>query len=157
MIFIAHNCSTCQLAYKPRFFFIYRFFTVFAEVSLCSMQLLAEILPTYSHTVLFTFIFVSPASSALNPAKGGLVLKYRDQSGFGGLEVACWTLVPKFAGSNPTEAFLSTPSFGKEVKPFFPRRIFAACKRTRKCMRGSRRFRSKLQAISRPSSSSFHY
>ena len=27
-----------------------------------------------------------------------------DESGFGGLEVACWPLVPKFAGSNPTEA-----------------------------------------------------
>jgi hypothetical protein len=25
-------------------------------------------------------------------------------SGFGGLEDACWPLVPKFAGSNPTEA-----------------------------------------------------
>ena len=25
-------------------------------------------------------------------------------SGFGGLEVACWLLVPKFAGSNPVEA-----------------------------------------------------
>ena len=25
-------------------------------------------------------------------------------SGFGGLEVACWPLVPKFAGSNPVEA-----------------------------------------------------
>ena len=25
-------------------------------------------------------------------------------SGFGGLEVACWPLVPKFAGSNPIEA-----------------------------------------------------
>jgi len=24
--------------------------------------------------------------------------------GFGGLEVACWRLVPKFAGSNPAEA-----------------------------------------------------
>ena len=24
--------------------------------------------------------------------------------GFGGLEVACWPLVPKFASSNPTEA-----------------------------------------------------
>ena len=40
-------------------------------------------------------------------------------SGFGGLEVACWPLVPKFAGSNPAEAvgffraknILSTPSF----------------------------------------------
>ena len=25
-------------------------------------------------------------------------------SGFSGLEVACWPLVPKFAGSNPAEA-----------------------------------------------------
>jgi hypothetical protein len=25
-------------------------------------------------------------------------------SGFGGLEVACWPLVPEFAGSNPAEA-----------------------------------------------------
>ena len=25
-------------------------------------------------------------------------------SDFGGLEVACWPLVPKFAGSNPAEA-----------------------------------------------------
>ena len=44
-------------------------------------------------------------------------------SGFGGAEVACWPLIPKFAGSNPAEAvgflkgdkkFLSTPSFGRE-------------------------------------------
>ena len=28
----------------------------------------------------------------------------RGGSGFGGLEVACWPLVPKFAGSNPAEA-----------------------------------------------------
>jgi hypothetical protein len=31
-----------------------------------------------------------------------LTCKY---SGFGGLEDACWPLVPKFAGSNPAEAF----------------------------------------------------
>ena len=30
-------------------------------------------------------------------------IKY-DHSGFGGLDVACWPLVPKFAGSNPAEA-----------------------------------------------------
>ena len=44
--------------------------------------------------------------------------------GFSGLEVARWPLVPKFAGSNPTEAggffqgekILSTPSLGREVK-----------------------------------------
>ena len=45
------------------------------------------------------------------------------RSGFDGLEVACWPLVPKFAGSNPAEAvgflrakkILSTPSFGSKV------------------------------------------
>ena len=26
------------------------------------------------------------------------------QSGFGGAEMACWPLIPKFAGSNPAEA-----------------------------------------------------
>ena len=36
-----------------------------------------------------------------------LSLSYKTEKGrcgFGGLEVACWPLVPKFAGSNPTEA-----------------------------------------------------
>ena len=54
---------------------------------------------------------------------------------FGGLEVACWHLVPKFAGSNPAETvgFLranksSTPSFGREIKPSVPCRRIAACK-----------------------------
>ena len=59
-------------------------------------------------------------------------------SGFGGLVVACWPLVPKFAGSNPAEAvgflrakkILSTPSFEGEVKPSVPCRRFAACKRS---------------------------
>jgi len=59
-------------------------------------------------------------------------------SGFGGLGVACWPLVPEFAGSNPAEAIgflrgekiLSTPSFGGEVKPSVPCRRFAACKRS---------------------------
>ena len=59
--------------------------------------------------------------------------------GFGGLEVACWPLVPTFAGSNATEAvgsfrakkkILSTPSFGGEVKPSVPCRRFTACKRS---------------------------
>jgi len=57
--------------------------------------------------------------------------------GFGGLEVACWPLVPKFAGSHPAKAvgflgqnILSTPSFGEEVKPSVPCRSFTACKRS---------------------------
>ena len=57
---------------------------------------------------------------------------------FGGLGVACWPLVPTFAGWNPTEAvgflrakkILSMPSFGGEVKPSVPCRRFAACKRS---------------------------
>ena len=36
--------------------------------------------------------------------KGRVYLLTYLLSGFGGLEVACWPLVPKFAGSNPTEA-----------------------------------------------------
>jgi len=70
---------------------------------------------------------------------------YHPPIGFGGLEVACWPLVPKFAGSNPAEAvgflrakkILSTPSFGGEVKPSVPCRRFAACKRSLE-LRGSR-------------------
>ena len=60
----------------------------------------------------------------------------RRESGFGGLEVACWPLEPKFAGSQPAEAvgflgrkILSTPSFGGEVKPSVPCRSFTVCKR----------------------------
>ena len=32
------------------------------------------------------------------------IAEIHHSSGFGGLEVACWPLVPKFAGSNPAEA-----------------------------------------------------
>jgi hypothetical protein len=60
------------------------------------------------------------------------------KSSFGGLEVACWPLVPKFAGSHPAETFgflgrkkiLRTPSFRGEVKPSIPCRSFTACKRS---------------------------
>ena len=66
-------------------------------------------------------------------------------SGFGGLRVAFWFLISKFAGSNPAEAvgflrakkIFSTPSFGGEVKPSVPCRRFAACKRSLN-LRGSR-------------------
>jgi hypothetical protein len=52
--------------------------------------------------------------------------------------VECLPLDPRFAGSNPAEkdGFLrvikisSTASFGGEVKPSVPCRIFTACKRT---------------------------
>ena len=54
-------------------------------------------------------------------------------SGFGGLGVACWPLVPKFAGSNPAEAvgFLrGEKNPQQKVKPSVPCRRFAACKRS---------------------------
>jgi hypothetical protein len=34
-----------------------------------------------------------------------IMLCMKIESGFGGLEVACWPLLPKFAGSNLVEAF----------------------------------------------------
>jgi len=77
-------------------------------------------------------------------------------SGFGGLDVACWPLVPKFAGSNPAEAVgflrtkkvLSTPSFRGEVKLSVPCCRFAACKRSLE-LRGSRILGQICQNISR--------
>ena len=53
-------------------------------------------------------------------------------SGFGGLEVACWPLVPKYPldFSGRKKKFLSAPSFGGEVKPSVPCRRFTACKRS---------------------------
>ena len=85
--------------------------------------------------------------------------------GFGGLEVTSWSLVPKFASSNLIEAvaffrakkILSTPSFGREVKPFVPCRRFTACKRSLNVTWKSGIFRQNSLAISRPGSSSFHY
>ena len=72
-------------------------------------------------------------------------------SGFGGLDVACWPLVPKFAGSNPAEAvgffrekkILSTPSFGREVKLSVPYRRFRHVKDPW-MLRGSRAFSGKI-------------
>ena len=54
-------------------------------------------------------------------------------SGFGGLDVACWPLVPKFAPGRSRRIFrakkiLSMPSFEEEVKLSFPCRSFTACK-----------------------------
>ena len=85
----------------------------------------------------------------------------RKKSGFGGLEVACWPLVLKFAGSNPTEAvgffqgekILITPYFGREVKPSVPCRRFTACKRSLNVTWKSGIFRQTSSAIFRPSSS----
>jgi hypothetical protein len=83
---------------------------------------------------------------------------YRDVllSGFGGLEVACWPLVPKFAGSNPAEAVWffgrKNPQYAflrRGSKAVCPMSWFTACKRTQK-WRGSCHFRQNFSAISRP-------
>jgi len=74
------------------------------------------------------------------------------QNGFGGPEVACWPLVPKFASSNPAEAvgFLrAKKSFGGEVKPSVPCRGFTACKRSLE-LRGIRILGHISRNISRP-------
>ena len=55
------------------------------------------------------------------------------------------------------EEILSTPSFGREVKPFVPCRIFTARKRSLNVTWKSGIFRQNSSGISRPSSSSFHY
>ena len=55
------------------------------------------------------------------------------------------------------EKILSTPSFGREVKPFVPCRRFTACERSLNVTWKSGIFRQNSLAISRPSSSSFHY
>jgi hypothetical protein len=78
-------------------------------------------------------------------------------SGFGGLEVAYWPLVTKFAGSNLAEAvgFLrakkiySMPSFEGEVKPSVSCRRFAACERSLE-LRESRILDEICRKISRP-------
>ena len=50
---------------------------------------------------------------------GGFFFRYTPVSGFGGLGVGCWRLVPKFAGSNPAEAvgFLRARRGSKAVGP----------------------------------------
>ena len=71
--------------------------------------------------------------------------------GFGGLGVAFWPLVIKFAGSNPAEDvgfFRAKKSFG-EVKPSVPCRRFAASKRSLN-LRGSRNLGKITGQFSRP-------
>ena len=80
----------------------------------------------------------------------------RHFSGFGGLEVACWPLVPKFAGSNPPEAvgFLGRKNpqhafLQWESKASVPCRRFTACKRSLN-LRGSRNLGKITGHLSRP-------
>ena len=47
----------------------------------------------------FTPVFLSCSAKAVP-----FLLHFIPWRGFGGLEVACWPLIPKFAGSSPAEA-----------------------------------------------------
>ena len=51
-------------------------------------------------------VMVPPLSRSLTAASFGIFVIQSGYggSGFGGLGVACWPLLPKFAGSNPAEA-----------------------------------------------------
>ena len=55
------------------------------------------------------------------------------------------------------EKILSTPPFGREVKPFVPCRRFTACKISLNVRWKSGIFRQNSSAISRTNSSSFYY
>jgi len=49
--------------------------------------------------------FIDVIAASHKPPKGGVNFdSYRLLDGFGGLGVACWPLVPEFAGSNPAKA-----------------------------------------------------
>ena len=63
---------------------------------------------------------------------------------------------PKPSDFSRAKKILSTPPFGREVKPFVPCRRFTSCKSLHVTWK-SGIFRQNSQAISRPSSSSFHY
>jgi hypothetical protein len=66
-------------------------------------------------------------------------LTIKHDRGFDGREIACWPLVPKFAGSNPADA---VGFFGRKnpqhtflrrgSKAVCPMSCFTACKRTQK-------------------------
>jgi hypothetical protein len=45
-----------------------------------------------------------PPAHGVTPAQTDVNNKPKQQSGFGGLEVACWPLETKFEGSNKAEA-----------------------------------------------------
>ena len=47
---------------------------------------------------------IRQATKSANSVSANLYKSNRSVSGFGGLEVACWPLVPNFAGSNPAKA-----------------------------------------------------
>ena len=59
----------------------------------------------YERNISFRNLFLfSQSREKLGSMQQNYNLIYIKGKGFGGLGVACWPLVPKFAGSNPAEA-----------------------------------------------------
>ena len=85
--------------------------------------------------------YTAAAAPTTNTTKGmchWIIHSYSQFSGFGGLEVACWPLVPRVCGFKPgrsrrifrAKKILSAPSFGGGVKLSVPCCSFTACKRS---------------------------
>ena len=68
------------------------------KYSICLYNMMASVAQMIILLIITPFRFISDSSV---PHVFDLILPW---SGFGGLEVACWPLVPKFAGSNPAKA-----------------------------------------------------
>jgi hypothetical protein len=91
----------------------------------------------YNPSIVATKTIAASQNVVLN--KGHISSPDDGECGFGGLEVACWPLVPKFAGSNSAEA---VGFFGRKnpqhafrrrgSKAVCPMPCFTACKRTQK-------------------------
>jgi hypothetical protein len=74
-------------------------------------------------------LLTSPPPSFFNTWYINLFLHTIHDSGYRDLEVACWPLIPDFAGSNPAEAVGF--SYGGEVKPSVPCRALRHVKESK--------------------------
>ena len=74
-----------------------------------SMRMLSMSIQHFCHTLFFSAVEIIHTQFYSYAFKcHSYLIQWR--SGFGGLEVACWPLVPKSAGSNPAEASARLPS-----------------------------------------------
>ena len=72
--------------------------------SVCNGVRNMEIGSSLAQSVVCFAYCTAAVSSAGRVTSLAIIGRCIDHIGFGGLEVACWPLVPKFAGSNPAEA-----------------------------------------------------
>ena len=62
------------------------------------LHLLQDLIKYIEENIIILAVHINPENIGFFSPLSTLI------SGFGGLGVACWLLVPKFAGSNPAEA-----------------------------------------------------